>query len=135
WVGMIECVWHGLHFTCLSLAMNVVFFILILMGVNALIARRWPDRMLTQAELLTVFSMLAMSSSLCGHDKLTILMGVIGHAARYASPENHWAQLFLPLIPDWLILKDPQVGWDYYAGGSSFISTGYWRYFVLPAIA
>jgi hypothetical protein len=135
WVGMIECVWHGLHFTCLSLAMNVVFILLILMGLNALFARRWPDRVLTQAELLTVFSMLAMSSSLCGHDKISILMGVIGHAARYASPENHWAQLFLPMLPNWLVLKDPQVGWDFYAGGSSLFSTGYWRYFVWPAIA
>src|SRR5439155_1143212 len=30
WVMMIEGVWHGLHFTCLSLAMNVVFFLLAL---------------------------------------------------------------------------------------------------------
>src|SRR5437660_1448620 len=55
WVGMIECIWHGLHFTCLSLAMNVVFFLLTLMAGNALVARRWPARSLSQAELLTVF--------------------------------------------------------------------------------
>jgi hypothetical protein len=134
WVGMIEGVWHGLHFTCLSLAMNVVFFLLLLMGGNALIARRWPARALTQAELLTVFGMLAISSALCGHDKLVILMGVIGHAARFATPENRWSQLFLPLLPDWLVLKDPEVGWNYYPGGSSLFSTGYWRYFVWPAI-
>src|SRR5438105_3322335 len=84
WVGMIECVWHGLHFTCLSLAMNVVFFLLALMGGNALVARRWHARMFSQAELLTVFAMLAISSAICGHDKISILMGVIGHAARYA---------------------------------------------------
>jgi uncharacterized protein DUF6785/uncharacterized protein DUF6784 len=135
WVGMIEGVWHGLHFTCLSLAMNVVFFLLLLMGGNALIAHRWPARAFTQAELLTVFGMLAISSTLCGHDKLVILMGVIGHAARFATPENHWGQLFLRLLPDWLVLKDPDVGWNYYTGGSSMYSTGYWRYFVWPAIA
>src|SRR2546425_1038825 len=94
WVGMTECIWHGLHFTCLSLAMNVVFFLLLLMAGNALVARRWPARSLSQAELLTVFAMLAISSAICGHDKITILMGVIGHAARVATPENHWGQLF-----------------------------------------
>ncbi len=135
WVGMIETVWHGLHFTCLSLAMNVVFFLLLLMAGNALVARRWPARMLTQAELLTVFGMLSISSTLCGHDKISILMGVIGHAARYASPENNWSGLFLSKLPSWLVLKDPEVGWYFYTGGSSLFSHGYWRYFVGPGLA
>jgi hypothetical protein len=134
WVDMIEGIWHGLHFTCLSLAMNVVFFLLLLMAWNALVARR-PAWVLTQVELLTVFGMLAISSALCGHDKLVILMGVIGHAARFATPENHWGQLFLPLLPDWLVIKDPDVGWYYYTGGSSMYSTGYWRQFVWPALS
>src|SRR5215212_8070615 len=101
WVGMTECIWHGLHFTCLSLAMNVVFLLLILMAINALFARCRPAWMFSQAELLTVFGMLAISSALCGHDRITVLMGVIGHAARFTTPENHWGQLFLPLLPDW----------------------------------
>jgi len=135
WVGMTECIWHGLHFTCLSLAMNVVFFLLLLMVGNALVAHRWPRWMLSQAELLTIFGTLAISSELCGHDRITVLMGVIGHAARFATPENHWAPLFLPLLPDWLVLKDPEVAWYYYTGGSSLFSTGYWIHFVWPAIA
>jgi hypothetical protein len=28
WIGTIEGVWHGLHMTCISLAMNVVFLLL-----------------------------------------------------------------------------------------------------------
>src|SRR6476646_604979 len=55
WVMMIEGVWHGLHFTCLSLAMNVVFFLLALMAGNAIATRWWPARSFSQAELLTVF--------------------------------------------------------------------------------
>src|SRR6266567_4755010 len=84
WVGMTECIWHGLHFTCLSLAMNVVFFLLLLMVGNALVAHRWPRWMLSQAELLTIFGTLAISSELCGHDRITVLMGVIGLAGRFA---------------------------------------------------
>jgi hypothetical protein len=134
WVGMVECIWHGLHFTCLSLAMNVVFLLLLMMGGNALLARRWPARVLTQPELLTVFSMLAISSALCGHDKITLLMGVIGHPARFATPENHWGQLFVQYLPDWLVLKDADAAWYMYTGGVSVFRTGYWRYFVGPAI-
>jgi hypothetical protein len=115
--------------------MNVVFILLALLGVNALITRGRPHLTLSQAELLTVFSMLAFSSALCGHDKITLLMGVIGHAARFATPENHWDQLFLSYLPDWLVLKDPEVGWHYYTGGASFFQSGFWRHFVWPGIA
>src|SRR5438034_6473665 len=77
WVGMIEGVWHGLHFTCLSLAMNVVFLLLALVVANVLLHRFRPESALSQGELLTIFSMLALSSILCGHDRLVTLMGVI----------------------------------------------------------
>ena len=69
WVGTVEGVWHGLHFTCLSLAMNAVFLLLACVVLNALFVRACPKLALSQAELLTLFSMLALSSVLCGEKK------------------------------------------------------------------
>jgi hypothetical protein len=135
WVGMIEGVWHGLHFTCLSLAMNVVFLLLALVVANVLLHRFRPESALSQGELLTIFSMLALSSILCGHDRLVTLMGVIAHPRRYASAENRWESLFMRYLPDALVVKNPEAAYFYYNGGSSYWSTGYWRHWVLPAIA
>src|SRR5947209_11155637 len=69
WVGTVEGVWHGLHFTCLSLPMNVVFLLLLLILLNEGLRRLRPRVALTQAELITVFVILATSSVLCGHDR------------------------------------------------------------------
>lgn len=134
WVGMVEGIWHGLHFTCLSLAMNVVFILLGLIAINAAVLRRWPRKALSQGELMTIFSMLALSSVLYSHDRLVTLMGVVAHPARYATPENRWEQLFMAYLPDPLMVKDLEAAYHYYSGGSSFWRTGYWRHWVMPAI-
>src|SRR5262245_19847277 len=51
WVGTIEGVWHGLHFTCLSLAMNAVFLLLVLIAANGMLQLRRPQSALSQGEL------------------------------------------------------------------------------------
>jgi hypothetical protein len=113
----------------------VVFLLLGLILINSALVRRWPHRVLSQGELLTVFSMLALSSILCGHDRLVTLMGVIAHPARYATPENYWGSLFIGYLPDPLVVKDAEAAYQYYNGGSAYYPTGYWRHWVMPAIA
>jgi hypothetical protein len=135
WVGMVEGVWHGLHMTCLSLAMNAVFLLLGLIIVNVALHRYRPRLVFSQAELLTIFSMLALASILCGHDRLVTLMGVVAHATRYATPENRWSQTFGMYLPDALVIKDPEAAYRFYNGGSAFYSTDDWRHWVMPAIA
>ena len=44
WVGMTEGIWHGLHFTCLSLPMTAVFYLLCLQALNGGLRRWLPDR-------------------------------------------------------------------------------------------
>src|SRR5437588_3383954 len=96
WVGTTEGVWHGLHFTCLSLPMTAVFYLLSLQLANLALLRWRPKRALTQAELLTIFSMLALSGIVCGHDRLVTLMGTVAHHRRFATPENGWERLIFP---------------------------------------
>jgi hypothetical protein len=132
---MVEGIWHGLHFTCLSLPMNVVFILLVLILLNEGLRRWRPRAILSQAELITIFIMLATSSALSGHDRLVTLMGAVAHARRYATPENRWETLFLTRLPEWFVVQDREAAWFYYNGGSSFWSTGYWRHWVRPAVA
>jgi hypothetical protein len=132
WVGMTEGVWHGLHFTCLSLPMAAVAYLLALQLTN-LGLRRWrPAWVFSQAELLAVFSMLAVSGILCGHDRLVTLMGIVAHPRRFATPENGWERLFFPYLPSWLVVRDPEAAFYYYNGGASYLD--YWPHWVRPAL-
>lgn len=132
WIGMTEGVWHGLHFTCLSLPMTAVFYLLVVQLGNLGLRRLRPQLAFTQAELLTLFSMLALSGVLCGHDRLVTLMGVIASPERFASPENRWESLFFPYLPKWLFVWDNEAAYHYYSGGSSYLR--YWQYWVRPAL-
>src|SRR5947209_9701918 len=63
WVGMVEGVWHGLHFTCLSLPMNAVFILLLLILLNEGV-RRWRLGVaLAHAVLITIFVIRSTSTS------------------------------------------------------------------------
>lgn len=132
WIGLVEGVWHGLHMTCLSLPMAPLFLLLVLRVANLGLQRLWPRAVLRQAELLTIFTMLALSAFLCGHDRLINLMGTVAYAHRFATPENRWEELFFAYLPEWFVVKDREAAFHYYAGGSS--CTLYWRHWVKPAI-
>ena len=92
--------------TTVSLYFNVVFCIFILTLLNFLINRLSPDLTLKQGELLTVYTMLAIASSISGCDFSIVLISIIPHAFWYATPENEWAELFHQYTPDWIVVKD-----------------------------
>ncbi len=66
WIAMTEMVWKSLHFTVSSLPMNVVFILLFLILLNWLIKSIAPGFILSQSELLTIYIMLAASSTIAG---------------------------------------------------------------------
>ena len=47
---------------------------------------------------------------------LEILVPMLGHAFRFATPENEWQQLFVPFLPEWLTVSDPSLLSGYYEG-------------------
>ena len=106
--------------TTVSLYFNVVFCIFVITSLNALLARIHSAAALKPGELVTIYAMLAIASSLAGHDLLSGLISMIPHAFWYATPENDWAALFHRHIPDWLAVKDKAFLTDYYRGESSF---------------
>ena len=60
--------------------------------------------------------MLSIASGITGHDMLEILVPMLGHAFRFATPENEWRELFLPYLPEWLTVSDSKVARGYYEG-------------------
>ncbi|MBI1930083.1 hypothetical protein HYR99_38270, partial [Candidatus Poribacteria bacterium] len=121
--------------TTVSLYFNVIFCVFIIAVLNCFLARISPRFAVKQGELLTVYVMLAIASSLAGHDVLRVLIPMIPHAFWHASPENDWAELFHRYIPDWIAVKDKKFLTDYYRGESSFYHWEVVRGWLTPTLA
>jgi hypothetical protein len=104
WVTIVEVRWYTLDGTCLPLFITPIFFLFVLALGNRLVAHWWRRAALRQGELLVIYIGLSLSCVFAGHDMLQNLFGAMGHAYEHATPENHWADRFLALIPDWLFL-------------------------------
>lgn len=121
WVTVIEVRWYMLDGSCLPLFVEPVFFLFVLTAANLLLRALLPGKALSQGELLVVYILLVMSMTMCGHDMLQNLFGVIGHPFRFATPSNKWESLFWHQIPRWLFVDDKTQLANFYEGrGSPF---------------
>ena len=119
WVVQSEAVWWGTYLTIVSLFFNVVFTLLILIGLNAIYKHFAPKSALKQGELITIYVMLCLGSGLAGNNFLEALVLTIGHPFWFATPENEWSELFFRYIPDWIAVKDKAALSGFYEGESS----------------
>jgi hypothetical protein len=144
WITVVEVRWYTLDGTCLPLFIQPVFFLFWLcLGNFAL--RRWrPAWALRQGELLTIYTLLALSCVFASHDLLQNLFGVMAHPFRFASPENRWAETFLPFVRRWLFVADKDAVDAFYNGNASpydprlllpwLVPLAWWGLFVLALV-
>ena len=116
WVIEMEVIRYSGHPVTISLFFNVIFSLFVVIGVNQLLQRFLPRIALVQSELVIVYLMLSIASGITRHDMLEILVPMLGHAFRFATPENQWQQLFLPFLPEWLTVSDSRLLQGYYEG-------------------
>jgi hypothetical protein len=119
WVIQSEAVWGTTYLTVVSLFFNVTFTLLTLVALNALCKRLVPKAALKQGELLIIYIMLCLGSSLAGNNFLENLTISLGHGFWFATPENEWAELFFRYVPDWMAVKDRAALRGFYEGESS----------------
>ena len=134
WLILMEEFRYSGHPTTASLFFNVIFWILLLMILNIALKRISPKNALKQGELLTVYIMLAIASSISGHDALISLPSALGHAFWFATPENEWKELFWQYIPSWLAVDDISVLRDYYQGESNLYHSNYVTKWLVPIL-
>ena len=128
WFVVASAIYVSTSPTQVSLYFNAVFTILVFVGLNWVMMRA-TGRFLgnarpafNRAEVLTVYSCVSIGSGLAGIDRIRVLIPQIGHAIRYATPENDWVGLFHAYLPDFLTLGDPAVMDGYYDGSSTFFT-------------
>lgn len=132
WFAHIEYVRYSDNCTTSALFFNTITLLMVLLGVNGLVARLWPRKAFSRTELLTVYVMLVVASALTGHDQLQILFTTITWVFRNATPENGWADEIWPHLPQHLVVSDPAALNPLYLGGSSLYEGGHWRPWLAP---
>jgi len=100
--------------------------------LNAGAKRLWPDAALTPSELLVVYVMVTMVSTVAGHTMMSILVHTLVHPFWFANDENQYRELFYRFIPDWFMSRDPEVCAGYFQGDSSVLVESHWKAWVAP---
>ena len=119
WTLMGSEVWHSTQLTIASLFFNAVFTLLALVVINLPLQHFIPKLALSQADLLTLYAMVVIVTTISGHTMMGYLLPVIVHAFWYASAENEWEQLFTAHIPNWLAVKDKEALNGFFRGDTN----------------
>ena len=131
WVGIASELWYAVY-TLVSPFSNAVFTLALLLLINAGLRRYAENLAFTPAELLLIYTMVTMVSTISGHAMMAILMGGLAHPFWFASPENEWSELFLHHIPSWMTVRETEALRGYYEGGTSVFRSESFKAWLLP---
>jgi hypothetical protein len=134
WIVRLERVLFGPYMSTISLFANVVFVLFLLVGLNVLLRRFVPRIAFSQGELLTLYTMLAISTGLAGLDGICIVGQIIPHGAWFSTPSNGWDK-FLGAFPSWLVVRDRNVLRGHFLGNSTFYRPAVLRAWLPPMFA
>src|SRR5438067_1551722 len=104
WVVWMERVARGPYVTTISLFGNAVFLLAVLVGMNALLRGRAPRLALSQAEMLLIYSMVAMGAAFAGLDMVSILIQMITHPIWFTNSPG--LSKYLPYLPRPVMVTD-----------------------------
>ena len=125
WIVQLEVVRYSFA-TYAAPFYNCVFTLLVVTAANLAVKRCSPRIALSRIELLTIYVMVSVSSAVCSHNMMQILVSLMGYAFFFKTPENNWANLFLDDLPKWLTVSDQKSLAKFYHGSSSlYIETNY----------
>ena len=125
---------YGSQATALPLFIYPVFILFCLILCNIALGKLWSTFFLSPGELLTIYVMQVISSSLAAYGMLQDLFAVIVHPYRFASPENEWKNLFFHHIPPNFTVSLPDVLIGYYQGGATFYQLNHVMSWIPPFI-
>lgn len=133
WMAIMEMQWNSLDSTCVSLFFHVVFMLLVLMGVNQLVASKWPRLALRRAELMTLYIMLSLASAVMGRDMLENLPSVLGFMWWFEDPAARYNR-FMSFVPKWMAPQDKALLKGYYVGNSSIWKPEHFQMWLGPVL-
>ncbi len=132
WVVMMENIRYSAHPTTISLFFNCIFILVILTGLNGLVARVRPRWAFAQGELLLVYAMLCIGSCMAGHDFIQMLVPNLTWPLAQSNTSNNYLPLFGRYLPQWAMVPGIDKRSAFYLGHGHFEADGLQAW--LPAI-
>ena len=133
WVGIASELWYAVY-TLVSPFSNAIFTLAVLIALNVFLARFARSLAFTAGELLLIYIMVTMVSTISGHAMMAILMGTLAHPYWFATSENEWAQLFWQHIPSWITVSNTEWLRGYYEGESTIFTSEHLRAWLVPVL-
>lgn len=144
WLALVDEIWYTGEPTTLSLYPNVIFILAAVAVGNGVVGRLFPRRALSGPELLVVYVMLSVATSVGGHDMLEVLVPVLTHLHYYGSTQGQYQEV-IQLVPHWLVVTDETALQSAYVGQESIFDPvnylpwlrplGWWLAFTLALVA
>ncbi|MFP8880456.1 MAG: DUF6785 family protein, partial [Myxococcota bacterium] len=100
-----------------SITAGAIFllFLLTFFATSAL-RKIYPPWALATGELVVIYTMMIVVSTIPTKTLIASMIPVLPGPAYYATPENDWAHLVMPMIPEWMVLQDPLAIKYFYEG-------------------
>ncbi len=131
WVIVAELRWYAI-LTLNPLFVTPVFYLFVLVLLNALLHRFAPRWAFSAAELVVIYLMLVMSCTIATHDFIINLISLMGWARWFATPTNRWEDTLFPHLPRWLLVWDKELLEGYFQGNSTLYRLDVLRMWLAP---
>ena len=134
WVTITEMKYRA-EATALPIFIYPIFILFWLVVFNNGILRLWPRIQLSTGELLTIYSMIVISTSIASYGMLQDLFAISLHPYQFTTQENEWKELFFHYIPPWFTVSTPDAVLNgYYEGDSSFYEPKHFKAWLRPML-
>ncbi|MFC1713057.1 DUF6785 family protein [Candidatus Poribacteria bacterium] len=125
---------HEKFYASWSIFYNVIFILFVLTTLNFALKRLHPKVGFNQGELLTIYVMLCLATSVGSKDTIQALPPIMARPFHFATPENDWQELFWNHIPKWLTVQDKDVLNEFYEGDSTLYSVKHIQAWLPPIL-
>ena len=125
---------HEKFYASWSIFYNVIFILFVLTLLNFALKHLRPKAGFNQGELLTIYVMLCLATSVGAKDTIQALPPIMTRPFYFATPENDWKDLFWNYIPKWLTVQDKDVLNEFYEGDSTLYSVKHIQAWLQPIL-
>jgi hypothetical protein len=132
WIAQFEYRWDIADTTCIPLFMTALFMLMVLALMNLVARRFFPRAALSKAELIVIYIMVMFSCIYISQDQGMPIFGTLGHAYRFATPENKFEQYIWPNLPQHLVVSDTNSLRGLYEGGTTIYRWDNFQPWLLP---
>ncbi|MDA0746843.1 MAG: hypothetical protein O2954_10005, partial [bacterium] len=136
WVNYIEYVMHASRLTLSHFPMGTLMvylaLVLVLNPACRILARRWA---FSSTELLVTLACGLVGGAIPSVGLTGYFLGVIAAPFYFANPENQWATIFHPYIPEWLAPRNVNGTLDYLFEGLPAGGTIPWNVWFVPVVS